>query len=108
MPMDKPRTLDDIEDLKWHVQYDTVSVFISNRRWRLLVEGTCQYLGEDDLCTRYATRPEKCRKHNPPDCEFYGAFHDTMLKTPEEVDEYFRRERERKKQARRARAPRRS
>lgn len=103
IPIDKPRTKADVEELKWHVQYDTVSAFIRSSRWNLMVDGRCQYLDEQNLCTRYEDRPDRCRRHNPPDCERYGPYFDLMLKTPEDVERYFARERARKRRARQAR-----
>lgn len=96
MPIDKPRTKSDREDLKWHLHYDTVRVYIRNRRWYLLVEGRCMYLDENNMCTIYSRRPEKCRKHNPPNCEYYSTYFDVMLATPEELDEYFRNEKKKR------------
>ena len=91
MPMDKPRNRVDIEDLKWHLHYDTVSVFIRNRRWYLQVEGRCMYLDKNNLCTIYEKRPDKCRRHNPPSCEYYTEHYDVILHTPEELEEYLKK-----------------
>jgi Fe-S-cluster containining protein len=84
----RPRTKTEIEDLKWQLQFDTVSVYIRNNRWYQLIEGRCIYLSPDDRCTRYNDRPEVCRRHNPPNCEFFGEFYDVMIDTPEELDAY--------------------
>ncbi|MDP6107404.1 MAG: YkgJ family cysteine cluster protein [Candidatus Brocadiia bacterium] len=106
MPIDRPRTKSEVEELKWHIQYDTVSCFIRNTRWHVLVEGKCQYLGKENLCVCYSTRPDRCRQHNPPDCERYGSFFDVMLQTPEELDAHLGKERARarRRRARRRRA----
>jgi len=108
MPIDRPRTAAAVEELKWHIQYDTVRIFILNRRWHLLVEGRCQYLAKDNLCRIYERRPERCRRHNPPDCERFGAFYDVLISTPEELDEHVARERRRLRDRRRAKAKRRA
>ncbi len=101
MPIDKPKTPQDIEELKWHVQYKTVRAFIRSHRWHLLVDGDCMYLDGDNLCTMYERRPGKCRQHNPPECERSGPFYDVMISTPEELEEYFTRERKRLRRRRR-------
>ena len=54
----------------------------------ILVEGRCMYLGKGDRCTVYEKRPDKCRKHTPPDCERYGPFYDLLISTPDELEEY--------------------
>jgi len=104
--IERPRNRRDIEFYKWHLQYDTVSIAISNYRWHLLVKGRCIYLTDDNLCSIYDRRPRTCRRHNPPDCERFGPWYDTLLSTPEELEEYIRKEKERRRR-RRARARRR-
>ncbi len=88
MHITKPRTRDDIDELKWELQYDTVRVFIRNYRWHRIIQGRCMYLDEHNFCTIYDRRPKRCREHNPPDCEHYGEFYDVMISTPEELDEH--------------------
>jgi hypothetical protein len=39
-----------------------------------------------------------CRRHNPPDCEFFGKFYDVLLETPDELAAYLA---ERRKKGRR-------
>ena len=41
VPIDKPRTADDIEELKWELQYDTIRVFVRSHRWYRLIAGRC-------------------------------------------------------------------
>jgi Fe-S-cluster containining protein len=84
----RPRNRAEVEDLKWQLRFDTVRVYIRNNRWYQLVEGRCMYLAEDGSCTEYGRRPDKCRRHNPPDCEFFGRFYDVMISTPDELDDY--------------------
>jgi Fe-S-cluster containining protein len=82
----RPRTRAEIQDLKWQLQFDTVRVYIRNKRWYQLVEGRCIYLAEDNRCKVYPLRPDVCRKHNPPDCEFFGDFYDVMIETPDQLE----------------------
>jgi len=84
----KPENRTEVNDLKWQLRFDTVSVYIRSNRWYQHVEGRCMYLSDDDMCTIYADRPNTCRRHNPPDCEFFGDFYDVMIRTPEELDAY--------------------
>ena len=102
MPIDKPKTPEEVEELKWHVQYGTVSVFIRSYRWYLLVEGRCQYLSRNNLCKIYDRRPDRCRRHNPPDCEQFADFYDVMIATPEELTDHLDRERSRARKRRAA------
>ena len=86
----RPRTRDDIDDLKWHLHYDTVNVCIRNHRWYIMVKGRCIYLSRTNLCKIYESRPEKCRRHNPPDCERFGSWYETLISTPEELENYLK------------------
>jgi len=108
IPIEKPKSRAEVDELKWYIQYDTVRAFIRSHRWYILVEGRCQYLDQDNLCTIYERRPEKCRRLNPPDCERFGAFYDVMLNNPEELDSYLagvaRRRRQRRRRASRSSA----
>jgi len=88
MPIEKPKTDSDVFELKWELQYDTVNVFIRSHRWYRQVLGRCQYLDKHDRCTIYERRPRRCREMKPPDCENFGEYYDTMITTPEELEEY--------------------
>ena len=85
MEIKSPRTKAEIEQLEWYVRFDTVSIYIKNRRWHLHVKGKCMYLGENKLCTIYEKRPALCRSHQPPQCELFGKWYDVMLKSPEDL-----------------------
>lgn len=89
----RPRTRADIDDLKWQLNYRTVGVYIRNRRWHLIVEGPCQYLGQDSLCTRYEDRFDICRDHKPPLCERYDEWYDVLFTDPDELEAYLRAQR---------------
>jgi len=89
MTIHRPKNKKDLADLKWQLQFDSVRIYIRDRKWYLLVDGKCSYLGADDKCTCYETRPKICRMHNPPHCEFFGRYYDLMLTTPEELEGYY-------------------
>ncbi len=99
----RPKTKDDVEVLKWKLQYEPVGVYILNKRWHLFVEGKCGYLGENDLCTKYEERSEICRRHNPPDCERFVDWYDVFFETPEDLEEYLLKEHRRLKRRNKAR-----
>jgi len=99
----KPRTRAEIENLKWELQFDTVSVFIRNNRWHTETKGTCIYLDENNMCTIYDRRPDRCRRHNPPDCERFGEHYDVMLRTPEELEAYLAGSKSKRKKTRKLR-----
>jgi Fe-S-cluster containining protein len=96
----KPRDKEDVEILAWKLQYEHIGVYILNKRWHLFIEGRCGYLDDNNLCIRYKSRPDTCRRHNPPDCERYIDWYDTFFETPEELEEYMEKERRRLKRRR--------
>ena len=85
----KPVTRVEKEDLRWHLFFKGVKVYIKHRKWYLLVHSKCRYLSKENRCTIYDRRPERCRNHNYPNCEFEGKFYEIMLESPEQFDEYF-------------------
>ena len=88
----KPKTKHEVEDLKWEIQYDTVNICIRNHKWYNLIKGRCIYLDKNNACRKYDKRPGKCRRHNPPDCERYGGWYDTLISSPEELNDYLKDE----------------
>lgn len=97
----EPETKKEIEELRWQLHFDTVRVYLHGKSWYQLVEGKCIYLSEDNLCTIYERRSSICRKHNPPDCEFYGDYYDVIMSTPDDLDRYFEEKTKIKKKAKR-------
>ena len=100
----RPQNQAEVDELKWQIQYDTVRLFIVNNRWHLIIDGKCMHLDERGWCRIYEDRPDKCRRHNAPNCERYGEFWDVMIETPDELQAYIDAERERRARRRRRRA----
>jgi Fe-S-cluster containining protein len=84
----KPRTRAEINDVKWYLHYDKVEICIRQHRWYIVVKSKCIYLDRNNRCRIYKDRPERCRRHNPPDCEKFASWYETRFTTPEELDEY--------------------
>jgi Fe-S-cluster containining protein len=87
----KPRRIHEKELLKWYLHYDTVQIYIRNRRWYLLITGTCIYLSKKNLCTIYDKRPQICRAHRPDGCEITGQWYDTLLSSPRDLETFLKR-----------------
>lgn len=84
----KPTTKKEIVDLAWHLHFDTVSVFLRNKRWYMYTKGKCMYIGTNNKCMDYENRSDRCRQHNPPGCERHGKWYDVMLETPADLRRY--------------------
>ncbi|MDH4184662.1 MAG: YkgJ family cysteine cluster protein, partial [Nitrospinota bacterium] len=93
----RPTTRQDVENLKWELHFVNTQVFIRSKRWYKLSLGRCRYLDENFRCSIYERRPQICRDHSPPDCEFHGEIFDVMFKSPEELQAYIDKENRRKK-----------
>lgn len=96
----KPNNKHEEQELLWHLNYDTVKVYIQNKRWHVYVKGRCMYLNDKNLCSIYEGRFDKCRNHMPPSCERFTKWYDKMFTTREELEKYFdaeRRKRSRKR-----------
>jgi len=105
MWIDSPKTKEDVEDMLWKLHYDSVRIYIRNRRWYMWIKGRCIYLDDNNFCKIYDKRPQKCRDHNPPDCERYGEFWDEMFNTPEDLKRFLaKRKRAAKRRAARRNA----
>ena len=88
MHIGRPSNKEEREELKWQLQFDSVKVYIRNRRWYQLVHGKCMHLDTKNRCTIYDKRIDKCKLHNPPHCERYGKFYNIMINNPGELDKY--------------------
>lgn len=88
MIITRPADRDEKDELKWQLQYDTVNICIRNHRWYILIKGRCIYLDKNNRCKIYDKRPDRCRRHNFPNCERTGKWYDTLISTPEELEAY--------------------
>lgn len=84
----KPRTRTEIGNVKWYLHYDKVEICIRENRWYIVVKTKCIYLDRNNRCRKYEERTDRCRNHNPPDCEKFSQWYQTRLTTPEEFDKY--------------------
>jgi Fe-S-cluster containining protein len=88
MMITKPRTKSEIDELLWYLHYDSAKIFIRSNKWYLSFDGKCRYLDKNNLCTIYEKRSRRCRTHNPPECEKFDLWYDTLISSPEEFREH--------------------
>ena len=89
LPIDTPTKFKDFEYLRWYMLHDRATVFVEEGDWYLLVHTKCKHLGDDELCTRYETRPQICRDYGTEKCEYEDDWvYDHYFETPEQVEEY--------------------
>ena len=66
----RPRDKEDLDNLRWQMIHQGVTVMIMSRRWYLHIHAPCQHLQPDNMCGIYETRPQACRDYMPDPCDF--------------------------------------
>ena len=100
--IDAPTTHRDFEMMRWYLMHPGVRVYCeeSTGSWFIQFMSRCRFLGDNNLCTIYETRPSVCRELSPERCEFAQGPGDRHLFTSLEEFERWMGERERRKRER--------
>lgn len=95
IPLDRPRTRRDYDDIRWYLMHEGVSVFVEDGDWFVQFQARCRNLQPDNRCGVYETRPEICREYEPGDCDYSGADfgYDAFFTHPAQLEAYFARKR---------------
>jgi Fe-S-cluster containining protein len=89
LAIEKPKTWDDFEFLRWYLLHDRASLFTEEGTWYLMVHTDCKHLMPDNRCGIYETRPQICRDYTTDNCEYEDDWvYDKYFETPEQVEEY--------------------
>ncbi len=89
LPIDKPKTHEDFEFMRWYLLHERASIFTEDNTWYLLVHTVCKHLQPDQRCGIYETRPQICRDYSTKNCEYEDDWtYDRYFETPEQVEEY--------------------
>lgn len=87
--LDTPKTWEDFDLLRWYMTHGRVSMFVDEGQWYLVVHADCRYLGRDQRCGIYETRPAICRSYETDDCEFDNDhLFEKYFESPEQIWEY--------------------
>lgn len=71
IPIDRPRSRRDFDNIRWYLLHKNVSVLCDwEGSWMVQFDTPCDWL-KDGRCSHYAHRPEICRVYDPADCERY-------------------------------------
>jgi Fe-S-cluster containining protein len=89
LPIDKPKTWQDFDHMRWYIMHGRTSIFVDEDVWYLCVHGDCRHLQEDNMCGIYQTRPEICRDYSTDNCEYgNNGCYDKFFEAPEQLWEY--------------------
>lgn len=72
LPIDKPTTRRDYDDMRWYLMHEGVTIFVEEGDWYIQYATRCKSLGADNLCQVYDSRPELCREYEAKDCDYSG------------------------------------
>jgi len=92
LPLDKPRSARDYDDIRWYLMHQGVSVFVEDGDWYVQFQARCKNLQPDNLCGIYDRRPAICREYEPGDCDYSGGAYgyEHWFTHPEQVAEFYR------------------
>ena len=90
LPLEKPTTKSDFDDIRWYLAHEAISVFVEDDDWYINFASRCKFLDKDHRCDIYEHRPRICRSYKDENCDFHSGdygyqLHFTCL---EELDEY--------------------
>ena len=89
LPIDKPTTFAEFDDVRWYLYHERTSIFVEDGDWYLLVHNPCRALDANFRCKDYAIRPAICRDYSNQKCEYDRvALFDQYFETPEQIEEY--------------------
>lgn len=91
LPLDKPTTQRDYDDIRWYLMHQGICVFVEEGDWYVQFQARCKNLGVDNRCGIYESRPEICREYEPGECDYAGGTYgyDNLFTHPQQIDEYY-------------------
>ena len=98
VPLDKPKTARDFDDIRWYLMHQGVIVFVEDGDWYIQFQTRCKNLGADNRCGVYETRPAICREYEPGECDYAGGAYgyDNLFTHPCQIDAYYENRKGRK------------
>ena len=89
LPIEKPTTYGEFDEIRWYLLHEKTSVFVEDGSWYLLIRNVCRALDENNRCRVYETRPQICREYSTAKCEYDDLFlFEQYFETPEQIEEY--------------------
>jgi len=91
IPLDKPRTARDYDDIRWYLMHSGILVFVEDGEWFVQFQTRCKNLTAENRCGVYLQRPEICREYEPGDCDYAGGDYgyEHLFTHPQQIEEYY-------------------
>ena len=93
LPIDKPETRGDYDDIRWFLTHKGITIFVENKTWYICIDNKCRHLSEKDhRCRIYEKRPRICRGYKNIDCELSKEAYDYELyfMNDKQMEEYMK------------------
>jgi Fe-S-cluster containining protein len=89
--LDKPKTKEDFENIKWHIYHKDVQVYIDvDNDWYVEFLTPCENL-VDNKCKIYDKKPPLCRDFTVEECEKNKKEVEVLFKTVKDYEKYLRK-----------------
>ena len=90
LPVDKPESAAEFENIRWYLAHENVTVFVDKGEWYISFATPCRYLKQDFRCGIYEKRPEICRSYRSDNCDYHGGEYryDLFFSEPAQVEKY--------------------
>ncbi len=87
IPIEKPETKRDFDDIRWYLMHEGMTIFVEEGDWYFQVRTRCKNLRDDFRCGIYETRPAICREYKAQDCDYVGGDYkyDHLFTEPEQI-----------------------
>ncbi len=106
LPLEKPKTARDFDDMRWYLLHEGITIFVEEGEWFIQVATRCEQLLPNNLCSGYETRPQICREYKAGECDYSGGSYeyDHLFTHVDQIEafakEALKKRRQRKKKAR--------
>ena len=90
VPIDKPTSKGDFDDIRWDLGQKNVLVFVEEGEWYICFLTPCEFMTKEFACGIYETRPQICRDYESETCERHGEGdpYEQKFETMDEIDEF--------------------
>lgn len=90
LPIDKPTSREDFDNIRWYLAHQDVTVFIDKGEWYISFAARCRYLQDDNLCGNYEERPKICRSYRTDNCDYHGGEYryEAHFSEPAQIEKY--------------------
>jgi Fe-S-cluster containining protein len=68
--IDEPADEQDLDNLRWYLIHDGITVLVENQRWFVKTKTPCVHLQSDYRCAIYPKRPEACQRYETESCDY--------------------------------------